>query len=140
MDFRLVVNHIKEVGTSKLTTTQLAWATYIIEGMNSTRHNYNYSIIPKAIIEPYWLVGFIEGEGTFGIKTLTPFFQVAQHDRNKMILTAISDYLEALPKAFTYSTNTLPPRVSWTLNKPVSVWSLSISNVDALHDYVIYLF
>nr|QCQ69141.1 Homing endonuclease [Powellomyces hirtus] len=57
-----------------------------------------------------------------------------------MVLTAISAYLEVLPKAFTYSTNTLPPHVNWTLNKPVSVWSLSISNVDALHYYVIYLF
>nr|QCQ69140.1 LAGLIDADG endonuclease [Powellomyces hirtus] len=50
MDFRLVVNQIREAGTSKLTSAQLAWAISIIEGMNSTRHTYNYSIIPKAII------------------------------------------------------------------------------------------
>ena len=66
---KLVVDFLTEAGTSKLTSTQLAWATSIIMGMNSTRTNYDYSIIPAAIIEPYWLVGFIEGEGTFGLKT-----------------------------------------------------------------------
>jgi hypothetical protein len=35
-------------------------------------------------INIYWLLGFVEGDGTFGIKNLVPYFyfQVAQHNKN----------------------------------------------------------
>lgn len=42
--------------------------------MNSGRTEYNYNLIPKIKINSFWLLGFIEGEGTFGLKNLSPFF------------------------------------------------------------------
>lgn len=49
-------------------------------GMNSQRENYIYSITESQIkINPNWFIGFIEGEGTFGIKTGSSLYlQVAQ--------------------------------------------------------------
>ena len=43
--------------------------------MNSGRTEFNYSLIPGLIVvDPFWLLGFIEAEGTFGFKNLSPFF------------------------------------------------------------------
>lgn len=46
--------------------------------MNSGRTDFNYSLIPKIVVNPFWLLGFIEGEGTFGFKNLSPFFQITR--------------------------------------------------------------
>ena len=37
--------------------------------MNSRRTVFNYSLIPPLKVNPYWLLGFIEEEGSFGFKT-----------------------------------------------------------------------
>ena len=42
--------------------------------MNLGRTLYNYDLIPKIVVDPYWLLGFIEAEGTFGFKNLSPYF------------------------------------------------------------------
>lgn len=47
----------------------------------------------KVSININWLLGFVEGEGTFGFKHLVPYFQIAQHQKNLFILKAIDTYL-----------------------------------------------
>ena len=42
--------------------------------MNLGRTLYNYDLIPKIVVDPYWLLGFIVAEGTFGFKNLSPYF------------------------------------------------------------------
>ena len=49
--------------------------------MNSSRTVFNSSLIPTLKVNPYWLLGFIEGEGTFGFKNLSPYFQIGQHTK-----------------------------------------------------------
>ena len=63
--------------------------------MNLGRTDYNYSLIPKIEVNPFWLLGFIEGEGTFGFKNLSPFFQVGQSVRSLYVLEAIAKYLQS---------------------------------------------
>ena len=46
-------------------------------------------------MNPFWLLGFIEGEGTFGFKNLSPFFQVGQSVRSLYVLEAIAKYLQS---------------------------------------------
>lgn len=89
-------------------------------------------------INPFWLLGFIEAEGTFGLKTLSPYFQLAQHSKNLTLLEAIALYLKSLDKGFTFSVNTPSPVISITLNKRTSVSVLSIGNIDALYDYLMF--
>lgn len=36
------------------------------------------NLTKKVSINPWWLLGFVEGEGTFGYKHLVPYFQLAQ--------------------------------------------------------------
>lgn len=91
-------------------------------------------------INPFWLLGFIEAEGTYRLTNLSPYFQLAQHSRNLILLEAIVLYLKSLVKGFTFSVNTSSPVISITLNKRTFVSVLSISNVDALYDYLMYCF
>lgn len=49
-------------------------------GMNSNREIFTFQTTKsQIIINPYWFIGFIEGEGTFAIKTGSAlYFKVAQ--------------------------------------------------------------
>lgn len=91
--------------TDKLTDTDLSTIISIKESMNRSRNEFeNFVFNPSSnlkspmfsSINKYWLLGFVEGEGTFGIKNLTPYFQIGQHNRNVSILNSISLYLERL--------------------------------------------
>lgn len=127
LDFKSVVNYLYTTGSSRLSADKLAWASAIINGMNSGRTVINSSLMPTITINPFWLLGFIEAEGTFGLKTLSPYFQLAQHSRNLILLEAIALYLKSLVKGFTFSVNTSSPVIGMTLNKRTSVSVLSIS-------------
>ena len=82
LDFKSVVNYLYTTGSSRLSAEKLAWASTIINGMNSGRTVFNRSLMPAITINPFWLLGFIEAEGTFGLKNLSPYFQLAQHSNN----------------------------------------------------------
>lgn len=109
--------------------------------MNLGRTEYNYNLIPAITVgsvNPFWLLGFIEGEGTFGFKNLTPYFQIGQHIRSSMVINAIASYLESLPKSFTFSLYSTKPNVIKTFNNRTSVLVISIVNIDALYDYLLF--
>lgn len=73
--------------------------------MNTGITFYNYSSIPSLTINPFWLLGFIEAEGTAagGFKNLIPYFQLGQHARNLIVLENIIKYIKTLPKGFVFS-------------------------------------
>lgn len=102
---------------AKLATTELSWALNLIEGMNSTRTFYNYKLMPSMIITPYWLLGFIEGEGTFGIKNMSPYFQVRQHIRSISLINRTKEFLNNLPNGFNTTSDNTHVHVSQSVNK-----------------------
>jgi hypothetical protein len=48
-------------------------------------------------------------------------------------------YLEFLPQGFIFSINSLPLFVNNTLHSNKTVYVISITNIDALYDYLIFL-
>lgn len=107
--------------------------------MNSGRTEFNYSLIPGLIVvDPFWLLGFIEAEGTFGFKNLSPFFQIGQHVRSLFVLEAIANYLKSIPKGFQFSVKSVSPTVNFSINKKTSVSVISIVNIDTLYDYLLF--
>lgn len=138
IDFKSVVNYLLISNTTLISDNKRIEINAIIKNMNLNRTFIDYSIIPAIIINPFWLLGFIEGEGTFGLKNFSPFFQIGQHSKNLKILKFISLYLQSLPKSFLFSLNTLPPKISYTLHSRTLVSVISISNIDALYDYFMY--
>lgn len=77
---------------NKFSTTDLFKLKELKESMNSKR----LTIEPKeekllknrVIINKWWLLGFIEGEGTFGYKHLVPYFQIAQNKKKFFCFTS----------------------------------------------------
>lgn len=107
--------------------------------MNSSRINYNYPLIPNLQVNPYWLLGFIEAEGTFGFKNLSPYFQIGQHKKSLMVLQSISLYLQSIPKGFTFSNNSVPLVESNATHTNNTISVISINNIDSLYDYLMFL-
>ena len=138
VDFKSVVLILAEKNTTRLSSSELDLVRSIMSRMNSGRTEYNYDLIPTIIVNPFWLLGFIEAEGTFGFKNLSPYFQIGQHIRNSMVLKAITIYLESLPKGFTFSTHSAVPLVTNTFNDRTSVSVISILNIDILYDYLMF--
>lgn len=139
LDFKLIVNFLSTASTTRLSEEMAVWVHPLISGMNLGRTEFNYSLIPTiTTIDPFWLLGFIEAEGTFGLKNFSPFFQIGQNIRSSMVMVAIIAFLQSLPKRFIFSLNTLPPHVSNSLNTSTSVSAISISSIDALYDYLMF--
>ena len=73
----------------------------IKNSMNSKREIFTYGASKsQIIINPNLFIGFIEGEGTFGIKTGSSlYFQVAQKNTSQECLNAITFFLVNLPNS-----------------------------------------
>jgi hypothetical protein len=125
-----------------LSEEKLEWAKDIMKNMNSGRTSYNYSLITKDLVEinPYWLLGFIEGEATFGFKNLSPYFQLGQHIRSRYLLQQISLYLQSLPKTFTFTINSKPPRISNALHTNATISVISAQHKMLMLYMIIYYF
>ena len=108
--------------------------------MNSGRTIFKYDTTrPQITINPNWLIGFIEAEGTFGIKTGSSlYFQVAQKFTSQDSLNAIITFLTELrnleiPK----DSKILPINVTSATNVRTNVVSIVVSNIDALYYYIL---
>jgi hypothetical protein len=109
--------------------------------MNTQR---NTSLLAKvSIIDPYWFIGFIEGEGTFGLKVSNSYFQYAQLVSNNVLLDSIAQFLTKLPRAISsfilhYTPKVYKPSIS--LNKRTNVITYSYASTDFFYDYLLPFF
>jgi len=96
---------------------------------------------PSTKINIYWLLGFVEGDGTFGIKNLVPYFQVAQHNKNISVLNLVKDFLVKLAIDSSIPNCVTPLNsISIFTNKKTNVSSLVVSDIDVLYYYILPLF
>lgn len=143
-DFKKAIEIKLNSPTPKLNNTDLTNISTIKNGMNLGRtkisaNEYN-TIIKNVNINPFWLLGFVEGEGTFGIKNLAPYFQIAQNSKNKAILDIINTYLGSIPKGISTTKSTALPLLTVNFNTKTNVFSYIINNIDVLFDYIIPFF
>jgi len=138
LDFKNLLIFRNNAKTSVLLGTDKELTLKTIQGMNSGRVNPNLNMIPKTNINQYWLLGFIEGEGTFGLKNLSPYFQIGQHVRSIHVMDNIQSYLLTLPNLFGFTQNS--PVLKPAKTSPLSIANnqeimvISYQNVDSLHD------
>nr|YP_008964966.1 LAGLIDADG endonuclease [Annulohypoxylon stygium]AHB33525.1 LAGLIDADG endonuclease [Annulohypoxylon stygium] len=124
---------------NKFSDTDLLKLKKLKEAMNSGRliiksQEENF-LKNKVIINKWWLLGFIEGEGTFGYKHLVPYFQIAQNQKNLFVLQAIEEYL--------INTLKLPKGkevIKYSLNQGTGVYSMVIYTVDINFHYIVPFF
>lgn len=118
---------------------------FLKNNMNSKREIFTYDTTKsQIIINPNWFIGFIEGEGTFGIKTGSSLYlQVAQKNTSQECLNVITNFLINLSNNTKYfhtqSNKILPINVTSTTNAKTNVVSLTVANVDALYYYILPL-
>ena len=67
----------------------------IKNGMNSNRINFNFPLEHKITITDYWLLGLIEGDGSFYLdrSKMEPIFSIAQSNIQLSLLEEIKNYL-----------------------------------------------
>ena len=135
-------------------------------GMNLNRKDFNPKDIPWTPMNDYWLLGFVEAEGTFGIKGLSPYFQVARlnisyilrYVKNSFVLTQITEFLQSKTRSIPLipffinanfpitnqdqyvNADLVDVSISSTLNKATNVISLSIVSMDSLFYVILPLF
>lgn len=66
-----------------------------------------------------------------------PYFQIGQHARNLIVLENIIVYIKSLKKGFNFSNLETKLEMSITLHKGTDVYVIVLSNIDALHDYLV---
>ena len=101
-DWRIAVSLKKNSATSNRKTISIAPETFnkivkIKESMNSNRTNFYGYNMSYSMISKYWLLGFVEGDGSFHFTNNRAFFSITQKDRQ--ILEAISLFLKNIPRA-----------------------------------------
>lgn len=94
----------------------------------------------KVSINTWWLLGFVEGEGTFGYKHLVPYFQIAQHKKNLFVLVAIETFLSNIFKESTKTLDCEEFNVKYKLNKVTGVYSITLERIDLIVYYIVPLF
>ena len=109
--------------------------------MNTKREIFTYNTTKsQIIINPDWFIGFIEGEGTFGIKTGSAlYFQIAQKNTSQESLNAITTFLTGLSDNVLQNSKILPLNVISTTNVRTDVVSLVVNSVDSLYYYLLPL-
>ena len=111
-------------------------------GMNSKRELFtSFSLNSQINVSPEWFIGFLEGDGTFGIKTGSSlYFQVAQKNTSLESWNAIITFLTRLKAIhLKKESKILPLNVVSTINKKTEVVSLVVSSIDAIYYYLLPL-
>ena len=128
-----------------LSDTNIEKILFLKNSMNSKREVFTYDTTKsQIIINSNWFIGFIEGEGTFGIKTGSSLYlQVAQKNTSQECLNAIMNFLMNLSNNTKYfhtnNNKILPINITNTTNVRTNVVSLVVANVDALYYYILPL-
>jgi hypothetical protein len=108
LDYRDFVKAFELYTNSAYSTDVLKEITNIKNNMNRLRLDYT---MPKDInISPYWLLGFIEGEGCFSINKHNNYrldFSLCQSSTNLELMKSIKLYLENLSNTKSDYTNAI---------------------------------
>jgi NADH-ubiquinone oxidoreductase chain 3 len=91
-------NSLKQLN-SKLSDNTLTQILKLKKGMNTGRTIINNDILPDGPVNPYWLVGFCEGDSSFFIREsdLSPRFAIIQNNKSIKIMKLISNFCLNLP-------------------------------------------
>lgn len=135
----VIIVHSNKLNNTRLSSLDLEKILKLKQSMNSMRTSISEEelklLTEKVSITKWWLVGFIEGEGTFGYKSGVPYFQIAQHDRSLYVLKAIEDFLKREFSLINSKNKEL--KFTFTINKRTDVWSMTLQDIDCFYYSVI---
>jgi LAGLIDADG endonuclease len=106
----------------------------IKNSMNDLRTNYEGYTISRDMVTKNWLLGFVEGEGTFYFSNSTAVFGITQKD--KQVLEAISLYLENIKILSPYKDLVIPNKPNCIIIHNKVTYQLVITDLDVLFQYI----
>ena len=116
--------------------------------MNTKRIDYSMPINHQIIISKSWLLGFIEGDGSFSLarNTMEPVFSIKLTEKQHPVLIKIKEYLENNLGFDFYSVHKLKCSQIITISSEKAIGNskslvtLTIKNVHFLNNYLIPYF
>lgn len=136
-DWRTAVLLKKDSAASNRKTISIATEAFnkivkIKESINSNRTNFYGYNISYSMISSYWLLGFIEGDGSFHFTNDRAIFSITQKD--KQVLEAISIFLQNLPRAPIFNGLIVAPQPNCIIGgkNNNTAYQLTISDTDVL--------
>lgn len=144
----LLLGASKNTDRRHLTTELLSTIKAIKLGMNKGRISQlslkiptgpeSMDLIPS--INPYWFLGFIEGEGSFGVSRMNNQFRIGQEAFSLPVLLGIRNLIYELPNLFNITEDSPRPKGTLVYSDKENYAQLSYSNVDTLYDYLLPFF
>ena len=133
---------------NNLTGELIAQIIELKNDMNYSREDYNMVINHEIIITKSWLLGFIEGDGSFSLerRTMEPVFSIKLTETQLPVLIKIKEYLENNLDLDLYSIHKLKSTqiimISYEKDRGKSkpLVSLVIKNVHFLNNYLVPFF
>lgn len=107
-------------------------------GMDNLRTKYNDYNLTSDMINKYWLLGFVEGDGSFHFTNTRAIFSITQKD--KQILEAIAIFLQNIEISPIYNNLFIPSKPKCSISKNPKAYTLSITNTDVLFQYIFPFF
>ena len=102
--------------------------------MNNLRSDYEGYIISSQFINKNWLVGFVEGDGTFYFSHSSVVFGITQKD--KKILEAIQTFLRNIPLLPPHENLFQPNKPNGVIKNNTNSFQLVITDKDILFQYI----
>lgn len=110
----------------------------IKSNMNKLRTNFDNYIISRNFITKYWLLGFVEGDGTFYFSNNAPVFGITQKD--KKILEVISIFIENLNLMPIFDNLFVSDKPNCVIKNNKGAYQLVITDTDVLFQYIFLFF
>lgn len=114
-------------------------------GMNKSRTDFNFPADHKITITRPWLLGFIEGEGSFYLlrNEFEPAFSIAQTEQQLLVIEKIQEFFvnnlgfDQYSKYKLKCSSAIAINIKKGLNNSKSLAALVIKNTNVLNNYLI---
>ena len=106
--------------------------------MNSLRTSNEGYILRNEMVNKYWLLGFVEGAGSFYFTNSKAVFSITQKD--KQVLEAIATFLQNVKISPIYSNLFVPSKPNCIISSKSKAYQLSITDTDVLFQYILPFF
>ena len=130
----IMLKKLEQVNIRSLSVDTFNQIVEIKKGINTLRTNYENYIISSDMITKNWLIGFIEGDGTFYFSNSNVVFGITQKD--KKILEAIADFIQNIPLSPPFNNLIVPGKPNCIIKNNPNSYQLIITNKDILFQYI----
>ena len=130
----IMLKRLGQVNNRSLSVDVFNQIIELKNGINSLRTNYNDYTVSSNMVTKNWLIGFIEGDGTFNFSNSSVAFGITQKD--KQVLEAIAQFLENIPLLPPFNNLVVPPKPNCIIKRGQNSYQLVITNKDVLFQYI----